>query len=63
MGAYLAESFEIIAEAGFGMGCKDHISGAINDTIIWIFDNVIKELYDGCGSVFIGCSLLVSNGT
>ena len=54
MGACVAVSLGLILEDVVIMGFKDHIAGAINDTIIWICSNVIREIFDGCDSVFVG---------
>ena len=55
MGACSAASLGFVVESGVSMVCKDHFYGEINNIIILICGNVIKELYDGCGSVFSGC--------
>ena len=63
MGDCTAASLGFIGEYRVSMVCKDSVSGAINDTIIWICSNIIKELFDGCGSFCNGCCLLGSNVT
>ena len=63
MGDCTAASLGFIGEYRVSMVCKDSVSGAINDTIIWICSNVIKDIFNGRGSVFSGCCFLVSNGT
>ena len=54
MGSRSAAALGFVVESGVSVGCKDHVAGAINDTIIWICSNVIGELFDGVGSVFSG---------
>ena len=54
MGAFSDAAPGFIVEVGISVGCKDHVAGTINDTIIWIYRNIIKELFDGCDSVFSG---------
>ena len=54
MESCLDAALGLILESGVSVGNKDHISSAINDTIVWICSNVIKELFDGIGSVFSG---------
>ena len=61
MGVFSAVAFGFILEASVSMGCKDNVDGEINDTIIFIYSNVIKELFDGFGSVFSVYYLLVSD--
>ena len=54
MGACLAVALGFIVESVISVVCKYHADRAINDTIIWICSNIIKELFGGCGSVFSG---------
>ena len=44
------------------MGAEDHIAGSVDNTIVWIGGDVVKEVIDCCESFFGGCGLAGTDG-
>ena len=45
------------------VGYKDHVDGAIRDTVVGVGSHIVKEHVYGSRCVFSGCGLLSNNGT
>ena len=43
--------------------CEEHDAGTVGDVVIWVGDNIVEELVDGCRIALGGRSLLGANGT
>ncbi len=50
-------------KAGNGVSAENHVTGAICGAVVWVSDQVVKELVYGNIGGFNGCGLLGAQGT
>ena len=59
--SHTATSFAGVEVGGIGMGGGDHVADSIDNDIIWVGGDVIKELVDGQRGGFSDGCLLDAN--